>query len=133
MYDLVVKNGTIVDGSGMPGFRADVGIIDGRIANIGRIREAAASTIDAEGHIVAPGFIDGHTGQFVATIALVEQGTHAHDGPRHLQAENIAPGVDDPPGIGRQGPVRILQGKVAPDPGLVQLDEVIEMCAVVGM
>ena len=45
----------------MPGFRADVGIIDGRIANIGRIREAAASTIDAEGHIVAPGFIDGHT------------------------------------------------------------------------
>ena len=61
MYDLVVKNGTIVDGSGMPGFRADVGIIDGRIANIGRIREAAASTIDAEGHIVAPGFIDGHT------------------------------------------------------------------------
>ena len=60
-YDLVIKNGTIVDGSGMPRFRADLGIVHGKIAAIGKIRAAAKETIDAEGHVVAPGFIDGHT------------------------------------------------------------------------
>ena len=60
-YDLLVKNGTVVDGSGSPGYRADVGIIGGKIAAIGRINEGAKQTIDAEGHIVAAGFVDGHT------------------------------------------------------------------------
>ena len=60
-YDLLVKNGTVVDGSGSPGYRADVGIIDGKIAAIGRINEGAKQTIDADGHIVSPGFVDGHT------------------------------------------------------------------------
>ena len=60
-YDLVIKNGTIVDGSGAPGFRGDLGISAGKIASIGRIRENGAETIDAEGHVVAPGFVDGHT------------------------------------------------------------------------
>ena len=60
-YDLLVKNGTVVDGSGSPGYRADVGIIDGKIAAIGRIKESAKQTIDADGHIVSPGFVDGHT------------------------------------------------------------------------
>lgn len=59
--DLLIRNGTVVDGSGSARYRADVGITDGRIAEIGRIRSAAARTIDAEGLIVAPGFIDGHT------------------------------------------------------------------------
>ena len=59
--DLVIKNGVVVDGSGMARFHADVGIKDGRIAEIGRIRAPAERTIDAEGQIVAPGFIDGHT------------------------------------------------------------------------
>ncbi len=59
--DLLIRNGTVVDGSGAARYRADVGIKDGRIAEIGRIRSAAARTIDAEGLIVAPGFIDGHT------------------------------------------------------------------------
>jgi N-acyl-D-amino-acid deacylase len=59
--DLVVKNGTIVDGSGMPRYRADVGVSNRRIVEIGRIRERAARTLDADGLIVAPGFIDGHT------------------------------------------------------------------------
>ena len=59
--DLLIRDGTVVDGSGMPRFRADVGIQDGRIVEIGRIRATARQTLDADGLIVAPGFIDGHT------------------------------------------------------------------------
>lgn len=60
-YDLIIKDGTVIDGSGMPRYRADVGIQDGRIAKIGRIAATAPHMIDAEGHIVSPGFVDGHT------------------------------------------------------------------------
>jgi N-acyl-D-amino-acid deacylase len=60
-FDLVIKNGVVIDGSGLPRYRADVGVRGGRIASIGRIRESAKSVIDAEGRVVAPGFIDGHT------------------------------------------------------------------------
>ena len=59
--DLVIRQGTIVDGSGAARYRGDVGIKDGRIVEIGRIRSMAERTIDADGLIVAPGFIDGHT------------------------------------------------------------------------
>jgi N-acyl-D-amino-acid deacylase len=60
-YDLVIRNGVVVDGSGLPRYRADVGVRGGRIATIGRIREGAREVLDAEGRVVAPGFVDGHT------------------------------------------------------------------------
>jgi N-acyl-D-aspartate/D-glutamate deacylase len=60
-FDLVIRNGTLVDGSGLGSYRADVGVVGDRIADIGRIREQGAAEIDAEGHAVTPGFIDGHT------------------------------------------------------------------------
>jgi N-acyl-D-aspartate/D-glutamate deacylase len=60
-FDLVIKNGVVIDGSGLPRYRADVGVRGGRIASIGRIRESARQVVDAEGRVVAPGFIDGHT------------------------------------------------------------------------
>jgi N-acyl-D-aspartate/D-glutamate deacylase len=59
--DLVIRGGSVVDGSGNPRFGADLGIKDGRIVEIGRVSGIAARTIDADGLIVAPGFIDGHT------------------------------------------------------------------------
>jgi N-acyl-D-aspartate/D-glutamate deacylase len=59
-YDLLIKNGRVVDGSGMPSFRADIGIKDGKIAEIGKLRSPAAKTIEADGRAVSPGFIDNH-------------------------------------------------------------------------
>ncbi|MFT5693233.1 MAG: N-acyl-D-amino-acid deacylase [Oceanicoccus sp.] len=61
MLDLLVKNGRVVDGSGLPAYNSDIGIKDGRILRIGKISEDAKQVIDAEGKIVAPGFIDPHT------------------------------------------------------------------------
>jgi N-acyl-D-amino-acid deacylase len=60
-YDLVIRNGTIVDGTGAPRRYADVAISDGRIAEIGKCHDSARCTIDASDLIVAPGFIDLHT------------------------------------------------------------------------
>jgi N-acyl-D-amino-acid deacylase len=60
-YDLVIRNGTVVDGSGFGSYRADVAVAGDRIVSIGRIGERGKQEIDAEGHVVTPGFIDGHT------------------------------------------------------------------------
>jgi N-acyl-D-amino-acid deacylase len=59
--DLLIRNGTIVDGSGAARYRGDVGVRDGRIVEIGHVGSVAERTIDADGLIVAPGFVDGHT------------------------------------------------------------------------
>jgi N-acyl-D-amino-acid deacylase len=60
-YDLLIRNGRVVDGSGLPSFVADVGIKDGKIVAIGRLHGSADRTIDADGFVVSPGFIDHHT------------------------------------------------------------------------
>lgn len=61
MLDLLIRGGTVIDGSGADRHTADVGISDGRIVAVGRVTQAARHTVDADGLIVAPGFIDGHT------------------------------------------------------------------------
>src|ERR1700756_2377190 len=60
-YDLLIKDGMVVDGTGFGRYRADVAVKDGRIAEIGRIRAGAEQVIDADGLFVAPGIIDLHT------------------------------------------------------------------------
>ena len=60
MFELAVRDGLVVDGTGLPAYRADIGVRDGRIAHIGRVGDAVR-TIDAAGRVVAPGFIDIHT------------------------------------------------------------------------
>ena len=61
MMDIAIRGGEVVDGTGSPRRRADVGIDGGRVVTIGRIDDDAARTIDASGMVVAPGFVDVHT------------------------------------------------------------------------
>ena len=60
-YDLVVRNGVVVDGSGMPARPGDVAVSDGAIVAVGAVEGRGAREINAQDHIVTPGFIDGHT------------------------------------------------------------------------
>src|SRR4029450_11875679 len=60
-YDLVIRNGTVVDGTGAKRYEADVAIAAGKVAEIGKVTEGAKRTIDAHGLVVAPGFVDAHT------------------------------------------------------------------------
>src|SRR6516165_3112010 len=62
MYDVIIRNGTVVDGTGRPRFRGDIAISDGVLVQVGGIVEGeAAEVIDADGLIVTPGFVDVHT------------------------------------------------------------------------
>ena len=61
MYDLVIRGGTVVDGTGGPSRRADVAVQDGKVAAIGEVDGTGTREVDADGLIVAPGFVDLHT------------------------------------------------------------------------
>lgn len=61
MFDLLIRDAEIVDGTGSPARRGDVGIKDGRIAAVGQVADPAARTVDAAGQVLAPGFVDLHT------------------------------------------------------------------------
>ncbi|MCK9544123.1 MAG: amidohydrolase family protein, partial [Novosphingobium sp.] len=60
-YDLIIRGGTVYDGTGRDGVCADVAVVDGRIAAIGAVEGSAREEVDASGKIVTPGFIDVHT------------------------------------------------------------------------
>ena len=61
MYDLIIKNGRIVDGTGNPAFDGDIAIKDGLVASLGSVSQPAKKTIDAKGNLVAPGWVDTHS------------------------------------------------------------------------
>jgi N-acyl-D-aspartate/D-glutamate deacylase len=61
VFDVIIRGGDVVDGTGRPRRRADVGVRDGRIAEIGDLPHEAVSVIDATGRVVTPGFVDVHT------------------------------------------------------------------------
>src|SRR6516225_6272886 len=85
-FDLLIKNGRVVDGSGEPTFAADVAIQDGKIVGVGKYAGAAAKrTIDAEGRVVAPGFIDGHTTVIVGQCGQVIAPVRPGDGEWYLE------------------------------------------------
>ena len=59
-YDLLIKNGRIIDGSGRPAYHGDVGVAKGKIVELGRLSGSARQTIEADGRVVSPGFVDNH-------------------------------------------------------------------------
>ena len=114
-FDLVVANGTVIDGSGAEGRRADIGIRDGKIAAIGDLSKASAKRkIDAAGLVVAPGFIDMHNHsddtlldepkcesmirQGVTTMVLGEGARRARYGQEEAEAGAVATAGKTGPG-----------------------------------
>src|SRR4051795_2099686 len=116
MLDLVIKGGTLADGTGAPTRTADVGIADGRVVAVGHVDEKARREVDADGCLVTPGFVDIHThydgqatwdsrlqpssGHGVTTVVMGNCGVGfapVHDGD-HAQLIELMEGVEDIPG-----------------------------------
>lgn len=72
-YDLVIKNGRVIDGTGSPSYLADVAVKDGKIVRIGRGIEGGRQVIDAKGLVVTPGFIDSHSHSDSAILTYPDQ------------------------------------------------------------
>lgn len=68
MYDLILKNGKIIDGSGNPWFRGEVGILNGKIKNIGQISGDSTCILDINNLVVCPGFIDIHSHSDISVL-----------------------------------------------------------------
>lgn len=80
MFDIIIKNGRVVDGCGNPWFKADVGISKGKIERICRLRSDAERVVDAENSIVCPGFIDVHTHSELELLVNPTADSHVHQG-----------------------------------------------------
>jgi N-acyl-D-amino-acid deacylase len=74
MYDLLITNGLIIDGTGSAPYRADVAVSQGNIVAIGSLPDTAQRTLDAAGLVVAPGFIDLHTHRYYACPLISSMG-----------------------------------------------------------
>jgi N-acyl-D-aspartate/D-glutamate deacylase len=115
-WDLVIRGGTVVDGTGAPPRKLDVAVADGRVAEVGRVSGRASREIDADGAVVAPGFVDIHThydgqaawderlqpssGLGVTTVVMGNCGVGfapVHEGDREKLIE-LMEGVEDLPG-----------------------------------
>lgn len=80
-YDLIFLNGKIVDGTGNPWYKADVGVKNGKIASIGSLKDAnAEQVIDIDGLVLSPGFIDIHTHSDMAAFVAPEADSHIYQG-----------------------------------------------------
>ena len=106
-YDLVIRGGRVVDGTGNPWFYADVGIRDGRIVTVGQLASADATrVIDATGLVVAPGFIDLHTHSDSQLLADGTAQSKIRQGVTlDIAGESSSPGPRDgmPASVGRGG------------------------------
>ena len=98
MIDLVIRNATVIDGTRAPRYEADIGIKDGKIAAIGRIKEKGKSEIDARGKIAAPGFIDAHTHDDRLMLSSPDMAPKVSQGVTTVVAGNCAArfGADTP-------------------------------------
>lgn len=92
-YDLVIKDGRIIDGSGRPAFHGDVAVARGTIVELGRLSGAARRVIEADGRVVAPGFVDNTIGGRLCGRIVPLRGAkagrvHPNSRPGHVQNDD---------------------------------------------